>query len=191
MINTNDFKTGQTIKLNNKIYQIIEFLHVKPGKGAAFVRSKLKNLKTGEIIEHIFNAGVKIQEGFISKIKSKLSYVSGNSYFFLNMSNYEQIEVAKSKITNILNYLTENIDIDIIVDENQEILDIIVPNKISLKVIKTDNFIQNNSSKKNNNFKKATLETGLTIKVPIFILEGEDIIINTITNTYLSRNTNK
>ncbi|WBL31523.1 elongation factor P [Candidatus Phytoplasma sacchari] len=189
MINTNDFKTGQTIKLKNKIYQIIEFLHVKPGKGSAFVRSKLKNIKTGDIIEHIFNADTKVEAGLINKIKLKLSYVSDNTYFFINMLNYEQIEISKEKIENILNYLTEDIDVEAILNENQEILSITVPDKISLKIIKTDISIQNNNLKKNNNFKKATLETGLIIKVPIFISEGEKVVINTNTNTYLYRDT--
>lgn len=148
MINTNDFKIGQTIKLNKKIYQIIDFLHVKPGKGSAFVRSKLKNIQTGEIIEHIFNSGIKIEAGIINKIKTKLSYIIGESYFFLNMLNYEQIEIPKQKIINILNYLTEDIDVEVILNEKQEILDVIIPTKISLKIIKTDNFTQNNTSKK-------------------------------------------
>jgi elongation factor P len=188
MINTNDFKTGQTIKVNNKIYQILEFLHVKPGKGSAFVRSKLKNMKTGEIIEHIFNAGIKIEKAFINKVKLKFSYINGESYFFLNMSNYEQFEVLKKDIKHILKYLTEETFVELILDENQNILDIIIPEKISLKVIKTDNFKIKNNSKKNTSFKDAVLETGLIIKVPFFIKEGENIIINTNTGLYFSRN---
>ncbi|KXT29377.1 translation elongation factor P [Candidatus Phytoplasma oryzae] len=191
MINTNDFKTGQTIKLNDKIYQIIDFMHVKPGKGAPFVRSKLKNLQTGEIIEYIFNAGIKIEAGIIHKIKLKLSYISGESYFFINMTNYEQIEIPRDKIIKILKYLTEETDVEVVYNEKKEIIDVIIPNKISLRIQKTDSFVKNNNFKKNNSFKTAVLETGLVIKVPNFISEGERVIINTITGVYLSRDTGK
>ncbi|MDV3165054.1 MAG: elongation factor P, partial [Candidatus Phytoplasma australasiaticum] len=100
MINTNDFKTGMTIKLKNNIYQIIDFLHVKPGKGSAFVRSKLKNLKTGSIIEYTFNSGIKIETALVNKLKLKFSYIQNGIYVFFNENTYEQIEIAESDVKN-------------------------------------------------------------------------------------------
>lgn len=95
MINTNDFKTGQTIKFNNQIFQILEFLHVKPGKGAAFVRTKLKNLRTGSVIDHTFNAGIKLEPALINKVKMQFIYSSEEQYIFMNTQNYEQLEINK------------------------------------------------------------------------------------------------
>ncbi|MDO8168073.1 elongation factor P [Candidatus Phytoplasma melaleucae] len=192
MINTNDFKTGMTIKLNNTIYQIIDFLHVKPGKGSAFVRSKLKNLKTGNIIEHTFNSGIKIETALVNKIKLRFSYIQDKIYFFLNENTYEQIEVPQEKLQNILKYLVEDMIVEFLFYEEKQILGISLPDKITLKIIQTDPVISGESNKKNQTiYKDATLETGLIIKVPIFIENGEKIIINTETGLYVSRCTNK
>ncbi|MDV3196070.1 MAG: elongation factor P [Candidatus Phytoplasma stylosanthis] len=190
MINTNDFKTGQTIKLNNNVYQIIEFLHVKPGKGAAFVRSKLKNLENGYIIEHVFNAGIKIEKALVIKLKLQFSYVINDSYFFLNTENFELFEIPKNKLENIIKYLKENMLIEVIFDDEKRILGVSLDDKISLKVTKTDNLTTTNTNRKSTSYKEATLETGLVIKVPLFIKEGEKIIINTETGLYVSRDTN-
>ncbi|MDV3202383.1 MAG: elongation factor P [Candidatus Phytoplasma stylosanthis] len=190
MINTNDFKTGQTIKLNNNVYQIIEFLHVKPGKGAAFVRSKLKNLENGYIIEHVFNAGIKIEKALVIKLKLQFSYVINDSYFFLNTEDFELFEIPKNKLENIIKYLKENMLIEVIFDDKKRILGVSLDDKISLKVTKTDNLTTTNTNRKSTSYKEATLETGLVIKVPLFIKEGEKIIINTETGLYISRDTN-
>ncbi|MFR0367953.1 elongation factor P [Candidatus Phytoplasma palmae] len=190
MINTNDFKIGQTIKLNNNIYKIMDFLHVKPGKGSAFVRSKIKNLKTGEIIEYTFNAGIKIETALITKKKLFFSYNLNDFYVFIDQQNYEEIEIFKNKLISILPYLTTNTAVEVMIDEKGEILDVSVPDKISLKVINT-NPVSINNCKKNNSLKDATLETNLIVKVPLFIETGEKIIISTVTGNYLSRDTSK
>ncbi|MDV3166917.1 MAG: elongation factor P [Vigna little leaf phytoplasma] len=191
MINTNEFKTGQTIKLNNNIYQIIDFLHVKPGKGSAFVRTKLKNLKNGEIIDYVFNSGIKIEKALVLKKKMQFSYVINDKYFFLDLNNFEPLEIEKNKIKNIVQYLKQDMLIDIMFDEERNILDLIVPEKISFKVIQTEpaNFFV--SVKKNTSLKDAVLETGLVIKVPLFIENNENIIVNTQTGLYYSRDTSK
>lgn len=191
MINTNDFKIGQTIKFNNNIYQILEFLHVKPGKGSAFVRSKLKNLKNGEIIEHVFNAGIKIQTALILKKKLKFSYAIGEIYVFCDNNTFEMFEINKNKIEHVLKYLTTDILVEILFNDQQEILSLVLPDKISLKVIQTDPASAFGNVKKNTSLKEAVLETGLTIKVPLFIKPEEKIIINTVTGLYDSRDTNK
>ena len=99
MINVNDFKTGMTITYENALYQVMEFQHVKPGKGAAFVKAKLKNLRTGSIIEITFNSSVKVEQAHISKQKMQFLYANGDTYNFMNMETYEQIEIDKSKIS--------------------------------------------------------------------------------------------
>ncbi|MEZ0180271.1 elongation factor P ['Camptotheca acuminata' phytoplasma] len=190
MINTNDFKTGQTIKLNNDVYQIVEFLHVKPGKGAAFVRSKLKNLKNGYIIEHIFNAGIKIEKAIINKVKLQFSYIENNNYIFLDPNTFESFEISKNKLENVTKYLKENMLLEVIFDDKNEVLTVSLDDKISLKVIETDTLTTSNTARKSTSYKDATLETGLTIKVPIFIEKGENIIVNTETGLYISRDVN-
>ncbi|WP_349402158.1 translation elongation factor P [Candidatus Phytoplasma solani] len=189
MINTNDFKTGQTIKFNNQIYQILEFLHVKPGKGAAFVRSKLRNLRTGSVIDHTFNAGVKLEPALINKIKMQFLYCLKEQYIFMNTQTYEQLEINKNQLKEELQYLYEGLLVEVIFYDNNEILTISLPDKISLKVIYTEPGAKGDT--KTNSLKYATLETGLVIKVPLFINIGEKIIINTETGLYLSRDNSK
>ncbi|MGM1458911.1 MAG: elongation factor P [Columbia Basin potato purple top phytoplasma] len=191
MINTNDFKIGQTIKLNNNVYQIIDFLHVKPGKGGAFVRSKLKNLKDGYVIEHIFNSGIKIEKAIINKKKLQFSYILDNKYIFLDTDTYEEFEIPKDKLKHIIKYLKEYMLVDVIFDDKQEILGFSIPDKISFKIIKTDSFTTSNNTRKTTSYKEATLETGFEVKVPIFIEQGEKIIINTETGLYVSRDVEK
>ncbi|CAP18311.1 translation elongation factor P (EF-P) [Candidatus Phytoplasma mali] len=185
MISTNDFKTGQTIKFNNNLFQIVSFLHVKPGKGAAFVRCKLKNLRTGSIIDNTFNSGIKVELAFINKNKIQFLYIDGNKYIFINIANYEQIEIEKQKIKNKIKYLYEGIIVDVVIYNDYEILDINLPEKLNLTVTKTE-FIEKKDVK-TNYYKDATLETGLVIKVPLFIQQGEKIIVNTQTGLYVSR----
>ncbi|WP_026052425.1 elongation factor P [Italian clover phyllody phytoplasma] len=190
MISTNDFKTGQTIKLNNHIYQVIEFLHVKPGKGAAFVRSKLKNLRTGAIIEHTFNSGIKVETALIDKRKLKFSYISYEKYVFINETTYEQIEIPQKILKDTVKYLTEEMVVEVVFCDEKEILGVSLPDKISLKVVQTDPGVVGDT-KKTTTYKDAVLETGLTVKVPIFIAEDETIIVNTETGQYVSRDTSK
>ncbi|KND62586.1 elongation factor P [Candidatus Phytoplasma phoenicium] len=191
MINTNDFKIGQTIKFNNNIFQILEFLHVKPGKGSAFVRSKLKNLKNGEIIEHVFNAGVKIKTALVQKKKLQFSYSMEDIYVFCDNTTFETYEISKNQLQHVLKYLTSDMLVEILFDDQQEILTLVLPDKISLKVAQTDPATAFGNVKKNTSLKEAVLETGLIIKVPLFIEPEEKIIINTVTGLYDSRDNNK
>ncbi|WEK82719.1 MAG: elongation factor P [Candidatus Phytoplasma pruni] len=191
MISTNDFKTGQTIKLNNHIYQVIEFLHVKPGKGAAFVRSKLKNLRTGGIIEHTFNSGIKVETALIDKRKLKFSYIYYEKYVFIDETTYEQIEIPKKTLKGAVKYLAEEMVVEVVFCDEKEILGVFLPDKISLKVVQTDPGAVGDTNKKTTTYKDAVLETGLKVKVPIFIAQDETIIVNTETGQYVSRDTSK
>ena len=184
MINVNDFKNGMTIKVEGNIYTIIEFQHVKPGKGAAFVRTKLKNLRTGSTIEYTFNSGVKCETARIERKPMQFLYESGDLYTFMNMQDYSQVELSKDVIGDNVKYLKENQDLDITFYEG-ELLGISLPDKIELKVTQTEPGVKGNTTSSAQ--KDATLETGYQIRVPLFINEGESVIVSTKDGKYVSR----
>ena len=184
MINVNDFKTGMTIKVEGNIFTIIEFQHVKPGKGAAFVRTKLKNLRTGATIEYTFNSGVKCETARIERKPMQFLYNSGDEYTFMNMNDYSQVELNKSVIEDEIKYLKENQDLDITFYEG-EVLGLSLPDKIEMEVVRTEPGVKGNTTQ--SAMKDATLETGYEIKVPLFINEGERVIISTKDGKYVSR----
>ena len=184
MINVNDFKNGITIKMDNHIFQVIEFQHVKPGKGAAFVRAKLKNLRTGATIENTFNAGIKVETARIERKDMQFLYATGDTYNFMNLEDYDQIEIDAKNLGDDRLYLKENLNVNIVSYEG-EILGLNLPDKIEMKIIKTEPAVKGNTT--SSVMKDATLETGLEIKVPIFIDEGESVIISTKDGKYASR----
>ena len=184
MINVNDFKNGMTIKVEGNIYTIIEFQHVKPGKGAAFVRTKLKNLRTGSTIEYTFNSGVKCETARIERKPMQFLYESGDLYTFMNMQDYSQVELSKDVVGDNVKYLKENQDLDITFYEG-EVLGISLPDKIELKVTQTEPGVKGNTTSSAQ--KDATLETGYQIRVPLFINEGESVIVSTKDGKYVSR----
>jgi elongation factor P len=185
MISTSDFKTGLTILHENNIFQILEFMHVKPGKGAAFVRTKLRNLRTGAVIDYTFNAGVKVDRAQIDKLAMQYLYGSGDTHTFMNMDSYEQIELSAKQIENELKYIYEGMTVDILFYDGKEMLGIALPDKVSLEVVETMDAIKGDT--KTNAMKDATLQTGLTVKVPMFIEQGEKIIVSTYDGSYVSR----
>lgn len=184
MVNVNDLKNGITIGFDGNIFQVIEFLHVKPGKGPAFVRTKLKNLRTGATIDHTFNAGIKVEKASIEKNSMQYLYASGDVYNFMNMETYEQIELNKDLIGEYVLYLKEGINVDITFYEG-EMLGLIMPEKIEYKVVSTEPAVKGNTT--NNATKEAVLETGLVVKVPLFIETDELIIVSTKDGKYDSR----
>ncbi len=184
MVNVNDLKNGMTIKLDGNIYLVIEFLHVKPGKGPAFVRSKLKNLRTGSTIEHTFNAGIKVEKASINRTTMQFLYANGDAYNFMNTETYDQIEVHKDQIEDEAKYLKDGLNVELTFYEN-ELLGINLPEKIEYKVTSTEPAVRGNTV--NNATKEATLETGIIIKVPLFIEQDEMIIVSTKDGKYDSR----
>ena len=184
MINVNDFKTGMTINYEGNLYQVLEFQHVKPGKGAAIVKAKLKNLKTGSIAEQTFNAGIKVPQGHVEKIKMQYLYESGGSYTFMNMNTYEQVELQASQIQNEVKFLKEGLEVLIFFHEG-EMLGIELPEKEENKIIATEPAIKGNTA--TNATKDATIETGLLVRVPLFIEQDEEIIVSTKDGKYVSR----
>lgn len=184
MINTNDFKTGLTITYEGNLYQVLEFQHVKPGKGAAIVKTKLKNLRTGSIVEQTFNSGIKVPTAHVDKIKMQYLYNDGNMYSFMNMNTYEQVEIDKSQISNEVKFLKEGLEVILYFYEN-EMLGIELPEKIDFKIIKTEPAVKGNTA--TNATKDAIIETGYLVKVPLFIEQDEEIIVSTKDGKYVSR----
>ena len=184
MINTNDFKTGLTITYEGNLYQVLEFQHVKPGKGAAIVKTKLKNLRTGSIVEQTFNSGIKVPTAHVDKIKMQYLYNDGNMYSFMNMNTYEQVEIDKSQISNEVKFLKEGLEVILYIYEN-EMLGIELPEKIDFKIIQTEPAVKGNTA--TNATKDAIIETGYLVKVPLFIEQDEEIIVSTKDGKYVSR----
>ena len=184
MINTNDFKTGLTITYEGNLYQVLEFQHVKPGKGAAIVKTKLKNLRTGSIVEQTFNSGIKVPTAHVDKIKMQYLYNDGNMYSFMNMNTYEQVEIDKSQISNEVKFLKEGLEVILYFYEN-EMLGIELPEKIDFKIILTEPAVKGNTA--TNATKDAIIETGYLVKVPLFIEQDEEIIVSTKDGKYVSR----
>lgn len=184
MINVNDIKNGMTIIFEDNLYMVLEFLHVKPGKGAAFVKTKLRNLRTGSIVEKTFNSSIKLEKAMISKTNMQYLYGSGDVYNFMNMETYEQIELTKDQIGEDAKFLKDGINVDITFFEG-EMLGISLPDKIEYTITHTEPAVKGNTT--NNALKDAELENGLMIRVPLFIQEGEHVLVTTSDGKYDSR----
>lgn len=184
MINVNDFKTGVSIKLDNNLFTVLEFQHVKPGKGSAFVRSKLKNLRTGAIIDHTFNSGIKVERAYIEKSSMQYLYADNDDLVLMDNETYDQITLPKDHVKWEINFLKENDNIDITRYEG-EILGVSLPNSVELEIVECEPGIKGDTA--TNATKNAVLETGLSIKVPLFIEAGEKVIVNTTDGKYISR----
>ncbi|KRO04337.1 translation elongation factor P [Levilactobacillus paucivorans] len=183
-ISTADFKNGLTIEVDHAIWRIVEFQHVKPGKGGAFVRSKLKNLRTGAVQEKTFRSGAKMELADIQTRSMQYLYEDGDSRVFMDTDNFEQIEVPSDSIKDQLLYLQENMDVNLI-QYGSEVLGIEVPNTVVLEVKATEPGIKGNTA--SGGSKPATMDTGLVVQVPFFVNEGDKLSINTTDGTYISR----
>ena len=184
MISVNDFRTGLTIEVDGAIWRVVDFQHVKPGKGAAFVRSKLKNLRTGAVQEKTFRAGEKVAKAQIDNRKMQYLYGEGDNYVFMDMENYEQIEIPSAQIKDEIPYILENSEVTISMF-GPEILGLELPNTVILEVAETEPNIKGDTS--SGGSKPATMETGLTVNVPFFINQGDKLIVNTVDGSYVSR----
>ncbi|WP_158735184.1 elongation factor P [Alteribacillus sp. YIM 98480] len=184
MISVNDFKTGLTVEVDNDIWQVIDFQHVKPGKGAAFVRSKLRSLRTGNIQEKTFRAGEKINRAHIERRKMQYLYSSGDDHTFMDSETFDQLELTSKQIEQQLNFLKENMEVQIIT-YGSETLGVEVPNTVELEVTETEPGIKGDTA--SGGTKPAVLETGYTVQVPFFVNEGEKLVIDTRSGEYVSR----
>jgi len=184
MFNVNDIKNGMTIKYEGNIYQVVEFQHVKPGKGSAFVKTKLKNLKAGTTQEITFNAGIKIEKADVRKNELSYLYNTGDAYVFMDNNTYDQLELPSSLIGDNAKFLKEGMNVQSMTIEG-EVVGIDLPEKVSYKVISAPEAVKGNTTSSAQ--KDVTIETGYTLKAPLFIAEGEEIIITTRDGKYFSR----
>ena len=183
MISVNDFKTGLTIKVDNGIWKVMDFQHVKPGKGAAFVRSKLRNLRTGAIQEKTFRAGEKVEKAQIDNRRMQYLYANGDSHVFMDNETYDQLELPGDKLEYELKFIKENMEVQIQSYEG-ETIGIELPNTVTLQVTETEPGIKGDTA--TGATKQATVETGYSLNVPLFVNEGDLLVINTTDGSYVS-----
>ena len=185
MATTADFRNGLVIEHNNDLYQIVEFQHVKPGKGGAFVRTKLKSLNTGKVIENTFNAGVKITTARVERRPHQYLYKDDTGYHFMNTESYEQLTLQENQI-NAPQYLKDGQEVEIMVHaETENVLGCELPQFVSLEVTYSEPGLKGDTA--TNTLKPATLETGAEINVPLFVDIGDLIKIDTRENSYIER----
>ena len=185
MANTSDIRNGLCIRHNNDIFKIIEFLHVKPGKGPAFVRTKLKSVTTGKVIDNTFSAGHKIEDVRVETHKFQYLYPEGDQFHFMNIEDYNQITINKAAIENP-GLMKEGEVVTVIINSEDEMpLSVEMPTSVILEVTATEPGIKGNTA--TNVTKPATVETGASIMVPLFINEGDKIKIETAKGTYKER----
>lgn len=185
MATTADFRNGLNIEYNNDLYTIVEFQHVKPGKGGAFVRTKLKSLTSGKVIENTFNAGIKITTARIERRPHQFLYKDDLGYHFMDSNTFEQISIEEDKI-NAPEFLVDGQEVDIIVhDETETVLGCELPAFVEMTVTYTEPGIKGDTA--TNTTKPATLDTGAVIQVPLFIDQDEKIRVDTRTKSYYER----
>ncbi|HUS57437.1 MAG TPA: elongation factor P [Planctomycetota bacterium] len=184
MISTNDIKNGMTIIFNGQVHQVVEFQHVKPGKGHAFVRTRLKNLRTGQVLENIFKAKDEVEQAIIERHIAQFLYRTPENLVFMDTNTYEQFEVPVSKWQQLLPYLKENEEVTTVVYET-DVIDIVLPFTVVLKVVQAMPGVRGDTATGAN--KPVQVETGATIQVPLFINEGDVIKVDTRTGEYLTR----
>jgi elongation factor P len=184
VISTNDFKTGLTIEIDNAVWQILDFQHVKPGKGAAFVRCKMKNIRNGSVQERNFRAGEKFEKAHVDNRTMQYLYATGDEHTFMDSENYEQLAIAGDKIEWELKFLKENMMVQVMSYQG-DLIGVSLPNSVELKVVETEPGIKGDTA--SNVTKKAIVETGFTVHVPLFVNEGDKLIVDTREGKYVSR----
>jgi len=183
-VSTNDFKNGMTLDLDGTLFQVIEFQHVKPGKGGAFVRTKLRNVKTGAVVERTFNAGVKVSQAIVERKDYQYLYPDGDDFVFMDLQTYDQIHVPTTLIGDGANYLVEGEQAQVALHENTPI-SVDLPASMVLKVVTCDPGAKGDT--RTGAMKPATLETGVVVNVPLFVEEGESIKVDTRSGEYIER----
>jgi elongation factor P len=183
-VSTNDLKNGMTLDLDGTLFQIVEFQHVKPGKGGAFVRTKLRNLKTGGVVERTFNAGVKVGLAIVERKEMQYLYRDGEHFTFMDMESYEQLAVDADLVGDAANYLAEGSSAQVAVHQGVPIA-LELPASVALTVTQTQPAVRGDT--KTNTLKPATLETGYVAQVPLFVEEGERIKVDTRSGGYIER----
>ena len=184
MISAGDFRNGVTFEEDGNVFQIIEFQHVKPGKGAAFVRTKVRNVITGSVLERTYSPTDKFEQAFIERRDMQYSYNDGDMYYFMDSETYEMTPVAAKDLPDTFRFVKENMDVKIL-SYKGSVFGIEAPNFVELEVTHTEPGLKGNTA--TNTLKPATLETGAEVRVPLFINEGDIIQIDTRTGEYMGR----
>ena len=184
MISASDFRNGVTFEMDGKVMQVVEFQHVKPGKGAAFVRTKMKNIITGGVTETSFNPTAKFEQAFVERKDMEYSYNDGDLYYFMDMESFDMLPISKDLLGDSFKFVKENMEVKVL-SYKGSVFGIEPPNFVELEVVKTDPGVRGNTA--TNVTKPATVETGAEVKVPLFINEGDKIQIDTRTGEYLGR----
>ena len=183
-ISTNDLKNGITLEIDKVLYQVVEFQHVKPGKGGAFVRSKLRNLRNGAVIDRTFNAGVRVEQALLEKKDMQFLYRDGDDYVFMDQETYDQENVAPTALGDAADYMIEN-SVALIAFYNGEIITVEIPASVELTIADTEPGIQ--GDRVSGARKPATLETGKVVQVPLFINPGDRVKVDTRSGEYMTR----
>jgi len=181
---TNDLKNGMTLNLDGQLWNVIEFQHVKPGKGGAFVRTKMRSVLSGKVVEKTFNAGVKVEVAQVDKRDMQFLYKDGEDFMFMVSTNYDQISISKQTVGDAVDYLLENADAIVAMHEGNPLF-IELPASVELKITYTEPGLQGDRS--SGGTKPATVETGITVQVPLFIKQDEKVLVDTRTGAYLGR----
>lgn len=184
MISTNQFKNGMTIVLDNSLFEIVEFQHVKPGKGGAFVRTKLKKLDTGGVVDKTFRAGEKFELAHLDHKKLQYLYSDGSDYHFMDNETYEQLQLDKKQVGSTANFMVEGMEIDASFHKGK-LLSIRPPITVELKVVESEPGIKGDTAQ--GATKPVKLETGLSVNVPLFVNQGDTLKIDTRTSQYIER----
>lgn len=184
MATTADFRNGMVISLDGQLFTIVEFQHVKPGKGGAFVRTKLKNVKTGAVLDRTFRSGEKVEEVRLERNQAQFVYPEGDLYYFMDMETYEQFPVDRAVIGDEVKYLKESLVCDTLSYEGK-VIDVELPLFIELEIVQTDPGVKGDTA--TGGTKPAKLETGAVIQVPLFLSEGDVIKVDRRTDSYIER----
>ena len=183
-ITTNDLKTGITLELDNGLFQVVEFQHVKPGKGGAFVRTKLRNVRSGNVFDRTFNAGIKVEQAIINREEMQFLYRDGDDYVFMNNDTFEQQHVPPVALGDAADYMIEGMTAQIAYF-GTEIVGVEIPASVELTIALTEPGVQ--GDRVSGARKPATLETGKVVQVPLFVEQGEKIKVDTRTGEYITR----
>lgn len=183
-ITTNDLKNGITLNLDSTLYTVVEFQHVKPGKGGAFVRTRLRNLRTGNMLDRTFNAGVRVEQAILQKRDMQFLYRDGNDYVFMDTETYDQVNINPVALGEASDYLVENA-VAIIATYADEIVSVEIPASVELVIANTEPGLQ--GDRVSGARKPATLQTGKTIQVPLFINVGDRVKVDTRSGEYITR----
>lgn len=184
MATTNDLKNGMTLDIDGQLWNVVEFQHVKPGKGPAFVRTKLKSVMTGKVVDKTFNAGVKVDVAILEKREMQYLYKDGDGFVFMDTKSYDQMTISPEIVGEAVNYLLENAEAIVAIHEGNPLY-VELPASVALKVTYTEPGIQGDRS--SGGTKPATVETGVEIQVPLFIKTDEIVLVDTRDGSYLGR----